>query len=147
MATGNYPGRARTPQEARQDYEQVLQLVPGTLRLNIHALYAETKGKAVDRDALEPKHFANWMDWGKAQQYPPRLQSLILLPPEGKCRLHPCQHEQGNPEVLDPTCHRLAEDRGAPWLRNRADHASSITGYQTVRGKTLWQIDGLTGRY
>jgi L-rhamnose isomerase len=38
----------------------------GTLRLNIHALYAETKGKAVDRDALEPKHFANWMDWGKA---------------------------------------------------------------------------------
>ncbi|MEI6082862.1 MAG: L-rhamnose isomerase [Verrucomicrobiota bacterium] len=67
MATGNYPGRARNPQEARQDYEQVLKLVPGTLRLNIHACYAETAGKVVDRDALEPKHFANWMAWGKQQ--------------------------------------------------------------------------------
>ena len=65
MATGNYPGRARTPDEARADYEQVLKIVPGILRLNIHALYAETKGKVVDRDALEPRHFATWMDWGK----------------------------------------------------------------------------------
>jgi L-rhamnose isomerase len=67
MATGNYPGCARNPQEARQDFEQVLKLVPGTLRLNIHACYAETDGKVVDRDALEPKHFANWMAWGKQQ--------------------------------------------------------------------------------
>ena len=65
MATGNYPGRARTPDEARADYEQVLGLVPGTLRLNIHALYAETGRKVVDRDALEPAHFANWMAWGR----------------------------------------------------------------------------------
>jgi len=65
MATGNYPGRARTADEARADYEQVLTLVPGTLRLNLHACYAETAGKSVDRDALEPRHFANWMDWGK----------------------------------------------------------------------------------
>jgi L-rhamnose isomerase len=65
MATGNYPGRARNADEARQDYGQVLKLVPGTLRLNVHAIYAETDGKPVDRDALEPKHFANWMDWGK----------------------------------------------------------------------------------
>ena len=66
MATGNYPGRARTPAEARQDFEQVLKLVPGKLRLNLHACYAETAGKVVDRDVLEPKHFANWMEWGKA---------------------------------------------------------------------------------
>lgn len=65
MATGNYPGRARNPEEARQDYEQVLKLAPGKLRLNLHACYAETDGKVVDRDALEPKHFANWMAWGK----------------------------------------------------------------------------------
>ncbi len=65
MATGNHAGRARTPAEARADYEKVLALVPGTLRLNIHACYAETAGKAVDRDALEPKHFANWMAWAK----------------------------------------------------------------------------------
>ncbi len=65
MATGNYPGRARNADEARQDYEQVLKLVPGTVRLNLHAIYAETAGQAVDRDALEPKHFARWMDWGR----------------------------------------------------------------------------------
>ena len=65
MATGNHPGRARTPAEARADYEKVLALVPGVMRLNIHACYAETAGKAVDRDALEPKHFANWMAWAK----------------------------------------------------------------------------------
>ena len=65
MATGNYPGRARTADEARADYEKVLEFVPGTLRLNLHACYAETGKQVVDRDALEPKHFANWMDWGK----------------------------------------------------------------------------------
>ncbi len=65
MATGNHPGRARTADEARADYERVMKLVPGTLRLNLHACYAETAGQIVDRDALEPRHFANWMDWGK----------------------------------------------------------------------------------
>jgi len=65
MATGNHAGRARTPAEARADYEKVLKLVPGTLRLNIHACYAETAGKVVDRDELEPRHFANWMAWAK----------------------------------------------------------------------------------
>jgi L-rhamnose isomerase len=65
LATGNYPGRARTPAEARQDYEQVLQLVPGKSRLNIHACYAETAGQRIERDALQPRHFANWMEWGK----------------------------------------------------------------------------------
>lgn len=68
MATGNYPGRARNATEARQDYEQVLKLVPGKLRLNLHALYAETAGKVVDRDELEPKHFANWMAWAKSKK-------------------------------------------------------------------------------
>jgi L-rhamnose isomerase len=67
LATGNFPGRARTPDEARADYEKVIELVPGTLRLNVHALYAETNGKVVDRDALEPRHFANWMAWAKKQ--------------------------------------------------------------------------------
>jgi len=66
MATGNYPGRARNGDELRQDLDQVMALVPGTLRANIHACYAETGGRAVDRDALEPDHFARWIDWAKA---------------------------------------------------------------------------------
>ena len=68
VATGNHPGRARTPDEARADYDQVLKLVPGSTRLNIHAIYAETRGRRVDRDALEPRHFAGWMDWGRARK-------------------------------------------------------------------------------
>ena len=66
QATGNYPGKARTPDELRSDLEQALRLIPGTHRLNLHACYAETGGKAVDRDALAPEHFACWIGWAKA---------------------------------------------------------------------------------
>ena len=66
-ATGGYPGRARTGDELRQDLEQVLALVPGVHRLNLHAIYAETGGRAVDRDALGPEHFARWIAWAKAR--------------------------------------------------------------------------------
>lgn len=68
LATGNYPGRARTGDEARQDYDQVLDLVPGKLRLNVHALYAETGTKVVDRDALKPEHFETWMAWSRRRR-------------------------------------------------------------------------------
>lgn len=67
MATGNYPGRARSADELRADYEQVLALVPGKHRANLHAIYAETEGKAVPRDEQTPEHFANWIAWAKAQ--------------------------------------------------------------------------------
>lgn len=63
--TGSYPGRARTPDELRADIEKALSLIPGTHRLNLHASYAETGGKKVDRDALEPAHFSRWIDWAK----------------------------------------------------------------------------------
>lgn len=63
--TGNYPGKARTADELRDDLDKALSLIPGTHRLNLHASYAETGGKKVDRDALEPSHFARWIDWAK----------------------------------------------------------------------------------
>lgn len=63
--TGNYPGKARTADELRADLDKALSLIPGTHRLNLHASYAETGGKAVDRDALEPAHFQRWIDWAK----------------------------------------------------------------------------------
>ncbi len=65
MATGAYPGKARTADELRADVEKTLSLIPGKHRLNLHAMYAETKGK-VDRNELEPKHFASWVQWAKA---------------------------------------------------------------------------------
>ena len=63
--TGNYPGKARTPDELRADLDKALSLIPGKHRLNLHAFYGEFGGGKVDRDAIEPKHFANWISWAK----------------------------------------------------------------------------------
>ena len=64
--TGNYPGRARTPEELRADLEKVFSLVPGKHRLNLHAFYLDTGGQKVDRDQIETKHFQAWIDWAKS---------------------------------------------------------------------------------
>ncbi|MDR4926852.1 L-rhamnose isomerase [Peribacillus simplex] len=63
--TGNYPGKATTPEELRMDLKKALSLIPGKHRVNLHAIYAETNGEAVERDQLEPKHFENWLNWAK----------------------------------------------------------------------------------
>ncbi|MDQ8206143.1 L-rhamnose isomerase [Coraliomargarita sp. SDUM461003] len=65
--TGNYPGKARSIDELRQDLEQVLSLLPGKHRLNLHAIYGDFGGKSVDRDAIELAHFQTWIDWAQAQ--------------------------------------------------------------------------------
>ncbi|HTS17737.1 MAG TPA: L-rhamnose isomerase [Verrucomicrobiae bacterium] len=67
-ATGNYPGRARNGDEIRQDLAKAMELLPGVQRVNLHAFYAETNGRKVDRDAIEPKHFARWIAWAKEQK-------------------------------------------------------------------------------
>jgi L-rhamnose isomerase len=65
VATGAYPGKARTADELRADLEKTMSLIPGRHRLNLHAMYAETAGK-VDRNELKAEHFAAWLDWAKA---------------------------------------------------------------------------------
>lgn len=65
LATGNYPGRARTADELRADLEKVYGLIPGKHRLNLHAIYAETGGKKVKRNELDYAHFGNWTSWAK----------------------------------------------------------------------------------
>ncbi|NMA43464.1 MAG: L-rhamnose isomerase [Oligosphaeraceae bacterium] len=66
QTTGNYPGRARSPQELRNDIEFALSLIGGSHRVNVHACYAEfEKDKKADRDALQPEHFKGWIDWAK----------------------------------------------------------------------------------
>ena len=70
QTTGNYPGRARTPEELMADIDQVLRLIPGTPKLNLHASYAvfhKENGGWVDRDKLEPKHFKPWVDFCRAR--------------------------------------------------------------------------------
>jgi L-rhamnose isomerase len=65
MATGNYPGRARTADELRGDVETAYRLIPGKHRLNLHAIYLESD-KRVERNAIQPAHFQRWIDWAAA---------------------------------------------------------------------------------
>jgi L-rhamnose isomerase len=63
QVTGNYPGKATNPAQLRQDLDAAMALIPGTHRLNLHAIYADTDGDPVDRDQLAPQHFQTWIDW------------------------------------------------------------------------------------
>ncbi len=66
QATGNYPGKARTIAELRNDLEKALSLIPGHHRLNLHACYLDHGGAYIDRNQIEPRHFQSWIDWAKA---------------------------------------------------------------------------------
>lgn len=66
QTTGNYPGKATTPEQLMADMEKVISLIPGKIKLNLHASYAIMEpGQFVDRDKLEPKHFAKWVEFAK----------------------------------------------------------------------------------
>jgi L-rhamnose isomerase len=67
-ATGNYPGKARTADELRSDLDVAYSLLPGSHRLNLHAIYLEADQK-VERNAIEPRHFSAWKDWAKAKNH------------------------------------------------------------------------------
>jgi len=68
MPTGKYPGKARSGDELRSDLSQALKLIPGYHRVNLHAIYAETDGKLVERDELQPAHFEQWIAWAKTRK-------------------------------------------------------------------------------
>jgi L-rhamnose isomerase len=63
QTTGNYPGKARTLDELRQDLDQALSLLPGKHRLNLHASYADFDGKKIERNEVTAAHFQSWIDW------------------------------------------------------------------------------------
>lgn len=97
QVTGSYPGKARTPEQLRDDLDAVFSLVPGAKRLNLHAIYAETGGKKVSRDELEVSHFSSWIEWARrracALDFNPTLFShplasdgLTLTHPDGSVR-------------------------------------------------------------
>ena len=99
QTTGNYPGRARCPEELMQDIEEACKSIPGTKRLNLHANYAifEPGEKPVDRDALEPRHFRRWVDFAKRHgmaldfnptyfSHPYAADNLTLSHPDPKIR-------------------------------------------------------------
>lgn len=67
QATGNYPGKARGIAEVQQDLDKALSLIPGKHRLNLHACYADLKGKKLDRDAYTIEQFQTWVDYAKSR--------------------------------------------------------------------------------
>lgn len=67
QTTGDYPGKARTPEELMADMDKALSMIPGKHKINLHASYAIFDGEQVDRDKLEPKHFAKWVEYAKAR--------------------------------------------------------------------------------
>ena len=68
MATGDYPGKARTAVELRQDLDLAYKFIPGKHRLNLHAIYLESDHK-IERNAIEPKYFAGWVQWAKENNH------------------------------------------------------------------------------
>jgi L-rhamnose isomerase len=68
QATGNFPGKARSLDQMRDDLDKVMSLLPGRQRLNLHAIYGEFGGKAVDRDQIELKHFKGWINWARKRK-------------------------------------------------------------------------------
>lgn len=66
QTTGNYPGKARNPEELRSDLDMAFSQIPGKHKLNLHSIYGEFGGKRIDRDAFDIEHFSGWLDWAKA---------------------------------------------------------------------------------
>lgn len=65
QVTGNYPGKARTIDELKADLEKAYSFIPGKHKLNLHAFYADTKGRKIERNEIYPENFSTWVDWAK----------------------------------------------------------------------------------
>ena len=90
--TGSYPGRARTVEQLRTDFEWAIKRIPGHHRFNLHANYAETGGRVVDRDAVLPEHFRGWIEWAKSNHLGLDFNSTFFAHPlaaDGMTLTHP----------------------------------------------------------
>ncbi|MCI7741616.1 MAG: L-rhamnose isomerase [Clostridiales bacterium] len=125
QTTGNYPGRARTPEELMADIDQALKLCPGTKKMNLHASYAIFEdGEWADRDKLEPKHFAKWVDFCRERGLGcdfnptffshPKANGLTLSSPDPEIRKFWIEHGKACIRISN----YLAEELGQPCVMN-----------------------------
>ncbi|MBQ8297502.1 MAG: L-rhamnose isomerase [Ruminococcus sp.] len=125
QTTGNYPGRARTPEELMADIDKVLSLIPGKPKLNLHASYAIfAPGEWSDRDKLEPRHFQPWVDFCKARGLGcdfnptffshPKCDPLTLSSPNEETRKFWIEHGRACIRISQ----YLAEELGQPCTMN-----------------------------
>ena len=126
QTTGNYPGKARTPDELMADMDKVMSLCPGTKKLNVHACYAIFEpGEFVDRDKLEPKHFAKWVEFAKKHNvgidfnptffsHPNMKDGLTLSSPDEDVRKFWVEHGKACVRISQ----YFAEETGMPCVMN-----------------------------
>lgn len=125
QTTGNYPGKARTPEELMADIDKALSLIPGHHKLNLHANYAVFgQGEAVDRDALEPKHFQKWVEFAGERNMGidfnptffshPKAEAYTLSSPDEKIRGFWIRHGQACIRISQ----YFAEQTGQPCVMN-----------------------------
>ena len=126
QTTGNYPGRARTPEELMADMDKVMSLCPGKKKLNVHACYAIfEKGEFADRDKLEPKHFAKWVEFAKERNmgidfnptffsHPKVKDGLTLSSPDEETRKFWIEHGKACVRISQ----YFAEETGIPCVMN-----------------------------
>ncbi len=125
QTTGNYPGRARTPEELMADIDEVLKLIPGKVKMNLHASYAIFEnGDWADRDRLEPRHFKKWAEFCKARGLGcdfnptffshPKCDPLTLSSPSAETRRFWIDHGKASIRISQ----YLAEELGGECVMN-----------------------------
>ena len=125
LATGNYPGKASTPDELMSDFDKALSLIPGKHRINLHAMYVINDGKPVGRDSIEPKHFQGWIDYAKARDigidfnptffsHPMVKNNLTLSSPDEEVRVYWVRHAIACRKIAS----FIAGELGKPVLNN-----------------------------
>ena len=126
QTTGNYPGRANTPEELMADIDKAFSLIPGKKKLNLHASYAVfPEGETVGRDALEPKHFDIWVDYAKKRNlgldfnptffaHPMVKNGLTLSSPDEEVRAYWIRHGKACLKIAD----YFAKETGQPCVIN-----------------------------
>lgn len=126
QTTGNYPGKARTPEELMADYDKAFSLMPGKKKLNLHASYAIfEEGEAVGRDKIEPKHFEKWVDFAKERNmgidfnptffsHPMVKDNLTLSSPDEEVRTYWVNHGKACLKIAE----YFAEETGIPCVMN-----------------------------
>ncbi len=129
--TGNYPGRARNIDEVRMDIEKAKSLIPGTHRLNLHEIYGDFKGKAVDRDECLPEHFQSWIDWAKENNMKldfnstsfshPKSGNLTLANPDDGIRRFWIEHTKRCRAIAEA----MGKAQGDPCIMNLWVHDGS----------------------
>ena len=126
QATGNYPGRARTPEELMADYDKAFSLIGGKKKLNLHACYAIFEdGEAVGRDEIQPKHFAKWVEFAKERKmgidfnptffsHPMVKDGLTLSSPDEAVRRYWIKHGIACLKIAE----YFADETGIPCVMN-----------------------------